>query len=115
MTAQTASALRQAHIEQIQTLFNDPPSLLTVAQDSAQAYLDRYLAALNERAGLLYIATPEDASEPGTWRYASLPQLLVQRLASARPLLLVEAYHRGFGACAKCLNPPGRALPSWNG
>lgn len=110
MTAQTASALRQAHIEQIQTLFNDPPSLLTVAQDSAQAYLDRYLAALNERAGLLYIATPEDASEPGTWRYASLPQLLVQRLASARPLLLVEAYHRGVRRVREVFEPARPSL-----
>lgn len=105
-----ASALRQAHIEQIETLFNAPPSLLTVALDSAQAYLDRYFSGRNEHAGLLHIATPEDQLDAGAWHYASLPQMVVERLAAARPVLLVQDYHTVVRRVREVFEPGGPSL-----
>ncbi|AZE82513.1 hypothetical protein C4J98_1084 [Pseudomonas orientalis] len=92
----TASALaadspRQTTIEQIETLFREPPPLLAVAQESAQAYLDQHLAAGRWQAGLIYIVTPADSD--GTLVYQSLPEWLLQRLARAAPVLLVADYH----------------------
>ncbi|KAB0517155.1 hypothetical protein [Pseudomonas extremorientalis] len=106
----TASARRQAHIEQIETLFSDPPSLLAVAQDSAQAYLDQHFAARNERAGALHLVTPEASPCAGAWRYVSLAQLLVERLASARPMLLVEACHQVVRRVREVFEPGGLSL-----
>jgi len=106
----TASALRQAHIEQIETLFNDPPSLLAVALDSAQAYLDRHFSARNEHARWLHIATPEDHPDEGAWRYASLAQMVVERLATARPVLLVQDYHKVVRRVREVIEPGGPSL-----
>lgn len=106
----TASALRQAHIEQIETLFNDPPSLLAVALDSAQAYLDRHFSARNEHARWLHIATPEDHPDEGAWRYASLAQMVVERLATARPVLLVQDYHKVVRRVREVIGPGGPSL-----
>ncbi|SDX64944.1 hypothetical protein [Pseudomonas salomonii] len=82
---------RQTTIEQIQTLFSEPPSLLTVAHDSAQAYLDEHLGAGKWQVGLIYIGTPTD--EDDTLAYRSLPEWVLQRLAGSKPLLLVADYH----------------------
>lgn len=82
---------RQATIEQIQTLFGEPPSLLTVANDSVQAYLDEHLGAGKWQVGLIYIATPTDDDD--ALAYRSLPEWGLQRLASSKPLLLVADYH----------------------
>lgn len=93
MTASTppADSQRLITIEQIETLFREPPSLLAVAQESAQAYLDQHLAAGKWQAGLIYVATPADSD--GTLVYQALPEWLLQRLARAVPVLLVADYH----------------------
>ena len=81
---------RQSVIEQIETVFREPPSLRTVAQDSAQAYLDEQFGIGTWHAGLLHIGTPSDNS--GELTYQALPDVLLQRLARARPTLLVPGY-----------------------
>ncbi|WP_330209078.1 hypothetical protein [Pseudomonas sp. AM4(2022)] len=88
------ASLRQTHIDQIETLFRDPPSLLTVAQEAAQAYLDQHFATQQGMAGLIHIGTPTAGSTDAlpSYAYQPLPELLVQRLAGARPTLLVEQY-----------------------
>lgn len=89
MTAADApsTSLRQLHIEQVTTLFNEPPSLASVAADSAQAYLDVHFAGRNFNAGHLQVAGP-------TGPCRALPEWVLERLASARPTLLVEQFHR---------------------
>ncbi|WP_073524326.1 hypothetical protein [Pseudomonas fluorescens] len=91
MTSAThdSASPRQTHIEQIKVLFRDPPSLQAVAQGAAQAYLNAQTKLWP--AGLLHLATPTAGTNSFT--YQSLPELVVQRLADARPTLLVENYH----------------------
>ena len=73
---------RQTTLEQIETLFREPPSLLVVAQDSAQAYLDQHLGTDIWRAGLIYIGTPNDSD--GTLAYQSLAEVEAQAFARIR-------------------------------
>ena len=93
MTASTPPADSQHLItsEQIETLFREPPSLLAVAQESAQAYLDQHFAEHKWQAGLIYIAAPADTD--GSLVYQALSEWLLQRLALAGPVLLVADYH----------------------
>jgi hypothetical protein len=86
------TSLRQTHIDRLQVLLRHPPALPVVALECAQACLDRHLFAWNLSAGLIYLATPFPGVA-GNYRYQSLAELLVQRLAQARPTLLVEGYH----------------------
>ncbi|UII72613.1 hypothetical protein LVW35_05390 [Pseudomonas sp. HN11] len=88
MCAAVAS-LRQSHVDRLQDLFLSRPSLPVVALQCAQDYLDHYLLAWNLSARLIYLATPT----AGDYRYQSLTELLVQRVAQARPMALVEGYH----------------------
>lgn len=90
----SSTSRRQAHIEQIETLLRPSPSLLAVAQQAAQTYLDRYFAAQRLSAGLIHLGTPaaDSTRAAPSYTYQSLPQLLVQRLARARPTLLTENY-----------------------
>lgn len=92
---------RQIHIEQIQTLFSNPPSLEAVALDSAQAWLDRQLPGRAWVAAHLYLVTE---------RYQPLSELLVQRLADARPTLLVEGHHRVVQRVRETYAPGGPSL-----
>lgn len=96
MTSSTpnSSSPRQALIEQVETLFRSPPSLQTVAQAAAQAYLDSDFTAQKWSAGLIYLGTPTAGSihASPSYTYQSLPELLVQRLAHATPTLLVEGW-----------------------
>lgn len=80
-------SLRQGHIDEIRSVFADPPSLATVAADSAQAYLDVHFAEGKYNAGHLEIAGPS-----GPFR--SVTAWVLERLAAGRPTLLVEQYHR---------------------
>ena len=93
MTADAPLSLRQAHTEQVLTLFSDPPTLDAVAQDIAQAWLDLYAAQHRYHAGLIYLGFPASETAPTTYRYKSLPQLLLERLAAAQPTLLTADYH----------------------
>ncbi|WP_339435858.1 hypothetical protein [Pseudomonas sp. EL_65y_Pfl1_R32] len=93
MTVDAPLSLRQAHIEQVLTLFADPPTLFVVAQDCAQAWLDTYAEQHRDAAGLIYLGFPEIETAPTTYRYKSLPQLLLERLAAAQPTLLAADYH----------------------
>lgn len=88
------ASLRQTHIDQVEMLFRDPPSLLGVAQEAAQAYLDQHFATQQWSAGLIHIGTPTAGSTAAlpSYAYQPLPELLVQRLANATPTLLVEHY-----------------------
>ncbi|MGF6096039.1 hypothetical protein [Pseudomonas sp. 18175] len=86
MTVSDAS-LRQLHMGEIHALFSPPPTLNEVAANSAQAYLDLHFAGRNYVASHVYVVAP---SGP----YRSLVDWVLQRLAAARPTLLVEAYHR---------------------
>ena len=106
------ASLRQTHIDQIETLFRDPPSLLTVAQEAAQAYLDQHFATQQWMAGLIYIATPTAGSTAAlpSCTYQPLPELLVQRLASARPTLLVEQYQVVVRRVREVFAPSGPTL-----
>lgn len=79
------ASLRQLHIERIQTVFSEPPTLDAVALDSAQAWLDQYLPGHGFNAAHTVLATAE--------HYQPLAQCVVQRLAEAKPTLLVEGYH----------------------
>lgn len=88
-TLPSSASPRQTHIEQIETLFGNPPSLLAVAQEAAQAYLNTQPQPWT--AGLLYLATP--TADNSSCTYQALPELVVQRLADATPTLLVEDYH----------------------
>ena len=90
----SSTSRRQAHIEQIETLLRPPPSLQAVAQQAAQTYLDTHFAAQRLSAGLIHLGTPAAVSTHAapSYTYQSLPHLLVQRLASARPTLLVDDY-----------------------
>ena len=81
------TSLRQQHIEYIQNLFDEPPSLADVAADRAQAYLDLQFAQRNLSAAHIHIAGP-------TGPYRSLQEWVLERLAVARPTLLVEQFHR---------------------
>lgn len=81
------TSLRQTHLDALHALFRAPPALAAVALQCAQAYLDTHLRAWKLSAQLIYLASP-------TGPYQSLPELLVQRLAQARPMLLVEGYHQ---------------------
>ncbi|AZE59546.1 MULTISPECIES: hypothetical protein [Pseudomonas fluorescens group] len=81
---------RQAAIEQIHTLLHPPPSLRTVAQQSAQADLDQHFGAATWQAERLYIGTPGESD--GALAYQALVDCLLQRLAAAKPLLLVPGY-----------------------
>lgn len=76
---------RQIHIEQIHTLFSEPPTLEAVAQDSAQAWLDQYLPAWRFNAAHTLLVATE--------RYQSLAELVIERMAAAKPTLLVVGYH----------------------
>lgn len=100
MTSSEPSSIstRQAHIEQIETLFNHPPSLQSVAQEVAQAYVEQHFVAQTWTAGLIHIATPgaDGGHASPSYSYASLPELVVQRLARARPTLLIEDYQVVF-------------------
>ncbi|WP_411380995.1 hypothetical protein [Pseudomonas sp. MPB26] len=76
---------RQIHIEQIHTVFSEPPTLEAVAQDSAQAWLDQYLPAWRFNAAHTLLVATE--------RYQSLAELVIERMAAAKPTLLVVGYH----------------------
>lgn len=81
---------RQAAIEQIHTLLHPPPSLRTVAQQSAQADLDQHFGAATWHAERLYIGTPDESDDALV--YQPLVDCLLQRLATAKPLQLVQGY-----------------------
>ncbi|MFL1550815.1 hypothetical protein ACI77I_17185 [Pseudomonas sp. D47] len=101
-----ATSARQVHIEQIETLFLSPAPLQAVAQEAAQAYLDQYFAAQKWSASLIHLGTPTADSST----YQPLPELLVQRLANARPTLLVEGYHLVVCRVREVFDPSGPSL-----
>lgn len=85
----SATSLRHLRIQEVLALFSDPPSLNDVANDSVQAYLDLHFAGRHYAAGHLVVAAPSGPYRP-------LPDWVLQRLAAARPTLLVEQYHQVF-------------------
>lgn len=101
------ASLRQSHIEQIRTTFHEPPSLQAVAEQSAQVYLDERASERRFSAGLIHIGTP---SQPGAYDYQSLPALLLERLARARPVYLVEDYHVVARRVRETYEPGGPTL-----
>jgi hypothetical protein len=96
-------SLRQLHIEQIQRLFNEPPSLSLVATDSAQAYLDQHFAGHRYTAASIYLGV---SGGP----YRALPDLVQERLANARATLLVEDYHQVAVRAREIYVPGGPSL-----
>lgn len=104
----SADSPRQTTLEQIETLFGEPPSLPLVAQDSAQAYLDQHLGTGIWQAGLIYIGTANDSD--GTLAYQSLAERVVQRLASAKPTLLVPDFHKVVQRRREIFEPGGPTL-----
>lgn len=97
-----SASLRHLQIEQIHTLFSDPPTLETVALDSAQAWLDQYLAAQRFNAARTLLATDG--------RYQPLAQLVVERLAAAKPTLLFEGEHQVVQRTRETYTPDGPSL-----
>lgn len=108
LTSTPPAAMRQVHIEQVLNLFDDPPSLTTVAADCAQAYLDQYCAGRNYSARLIYLATPDGP-------YRSLPDLVMARLAAARPTLLAEGYQHVVQRVRETYAPGGPSLAELEG
>lgn len=102
MTAPETS-LRQVHIDKVQALFSEAPSLNDVATDSAQAYLDLYFAGRNYLAARLYVVAP-------TGPYRSLADKVLERLAAASPTLLVAQYHQVMQRVREIYVPGGPSL-----
>ncbi|KGE67503.1 MULTISPECIES: hypothetical protein [Pseudomonas] len=102
MTAPQTS-LRQVHIDKVQALFSEAPSLNDVATDSAQAYLDLHFAGRNYLAARLYVVAP-------TGPYRSLADKVLERLAAASPTLLVAQYHQVMQRVREIYVPGGPSL-----
>ena len=97
------TSLRQRHVEQIQTLLSPRPSLLAVAQDSADAWLQVHFGEHRYNAARIYLATDRGP-------YRSLPELLLERLAAARPTLLEEGVHQVVQRVRETYEPAGPGL-----
>lgn len=97
------TSLRQRHVEQIQALMSARPSLSAVARDSADAYLQVHWGRHGYSAARIYLAT-----DGGPYR--SLPDLLLERLAMARPMLLEEGVHQVVRRVRETYEPVGPSL-----
>lgn len=107
-TATRPMSLRQVHIEQVLTLFGEPPSLNEAAEASAQAYLDQHFAGRGFSAGRIYLATPDGP-------YRSLPDLVLARLAAVRPTLLAQGYQQVVQRVRETYAPGGPSLAELEG
>ena len=114
LAATSAATSRQARIGMIETLFSEPPSLLSVARGSAQAYLDKHFAGQNFAAYRLVVGTPrplpDGSDEPPYYDYHTLPQLVVERMAGATRMQLMEHHHRVAGKYREVYVPGGPPL-----
>lgn len=83
---------RQVHIDTIQTLFADAPTLRDVAQNSAQAYLDELFAPRKLAAEHLHVRTPL-TGQATSYAYLPLAEAVVARLVNHAPTLYVPGHH----------------------
>ncbi|OCW23431.1 hypothetical protein C9382_00690 [Pseudomonas aylmerensis] len=84
---------RRPHIEQIISLFSQPPTLREVALKQLQATLNQRFPSLNLRAEGVSIGTPVQADQ---YHYSPLADEVLVCLAGAEPLRYVEDYHQVF-------------------
>jgi len=83
---------RQVHIDTIQTLFADAPTLRDVAQNSAQAYLDELFAPRKLTAEHLHVRTPL-TGQATPYAYLPLADAVVARMVNHAATLYVPGHH----------------------